>query len=303
MLNETVFPLNFTNITAVNSNLSSTICKWPGTSHQWFHINALGLSPPLLTVLCDVLNLIVFRAWQKKEPYVLFHILLAVSSLLYGGLTALIPLGRILRPARPIQWLQEIGFAGPLVVHFCCFLTATVISADRWLSVEFPRFYRDQASKQKVMAVIVGICGVTVVATVPGAVTWHSCTTFYCFRAPIYRCKDHGPDWHTVIKDPILLLLLFVFQMRIVMIAVQMALRRRRSAVISCNVASIATSAGGAAPPSGPAVTALVWRSLRPGMAVVVASLISNVPHFVVTCLKMTGLGVLDGDISFLFLF
>ncbi|OQV11469.1 hypothetical protein BV898_14263 [Hypsibius exemplaris] len=203
MLNETVFPLNLTNITAVNSNLSSTICKWPGTSHQWFHINALGLSPPLLTVLCNVLNLIVFRAWQKKEPYVLFHILLAVSSLLYGGLTALIPLGRILQPARPIQWLQEIGFADE-------------------------------------------------------------------------DCDD----------------------------CLQMALRRRRSAVISCNVASIATSAGGAAPPfEGPAVTALVWRSLRPGMAVVVASLISNVPHFVVSCLKMTGSGVLDGDTSFLFLF
>ncbi|OQV11468.1 hypothetical protein BV898_14262 [Hypsibius exemplaris] len=94
---------NFSNITAINATFA---CIWRGTSRQWLNINAFGLVPPLLTILCNALNLVVFQAWHKKAPYVLFHILLAVSSLLYGVFTILVPIGRLIRPRQPLQWMQ-----------------------------------------------------------------------------------------------------------------------------------------------------------------------------------------------------
>ncbi|OWA55480.1 hypothetical protein BV898_19867, partial [Hypsibius exemplaris] len=300
MLNLSIH-FNSTNSTNLTDYSTLGNCKWTGPPRQWFILNAIGLMPPLLTILCNACNLVVFRAWHKKEPYVLFHVHLAFSSLMYGGVTVLAPLGRLIRPRLPIQWMQGVAMQAGMVAHFLCFFSAAVISTDRWLSVEFPRFYQVHATKPKILRVIAGICGITLVCTIPGVIVWNKCLVFFCFRAPAFLCEDRAIDLHVVIKGPFFIGALFLGQARIVMIAAQIAIRvvRQRRTIVSL---PIVDQAGHPATP--PPVTGLVWSTLLPGMAIVGASLMSNIPQFVTSANKiLRRMTFLEGDTSFMLVF
>ncbi|OQV11467.1 hypothetical protein BV898_14261 [Hypsibius exemplaris] len=179
---------------------------------------------------------------------------------------------------------------------FLCLFSAAVIGADRWVSVEYPSFYQVHATKPKILRAIGVICGVTLLCTLPGAVVWRDCMLFQCFGSPTFNaCKDHPVDLHIVIKGPFFLGALFFCQARIVMIAAQIAMRRRSAAV---GLAMI----GQGTPPEPAPVTGLVWKTLRPGMAIVGASIVSNGPQFFASTLKISGSPV-DVDRSFMWIF
>ncbi|OQV15342.1 hypothetical protein BV898_10448 [Hypsibius exemplaris] len=315
MLNGTQ-DVNFTR-NALNTTILA--CIWHGTERQWFIINALGLSPGLMTVLCNTINLLVFYAWHRKEPYVLFHILLAVSSLMYGAMTAFVPLGRL-----------ALGVQGATVLHFGGLFATTVISVDRWLSVEFPHVYRVHATTPKVLAAIAAVCGITLLCTLPGAIIWRDCLTFHCFRAPTFESCTDSPALFVVLKDPIFLGVLFVCQCRIVWTAVRITLRRHRATVgvaidtrrrtqratvgVAMNTrrrtqraivgVAIDTRRRTAAGHDPAQRIGLVWKTLRPGMSIVAVTFMSIFPHWILALLKQAGVSNADrGDTSVLYLF
>ena len=118
--------------------------------------NTPNLPVSTAIIATQVFNLVVFHYWRNKEPFLLLHIWLAVPSLLYGLITTITPITRIL------PWHETYSvIAVKLVTFSFYFVQATstlmllVISVDRWLSVEFAVRYRNGVSKKILRWVII----------------------------------------------------------------------------------------------------------------------------------------------------
>ncbi|OQV12439.1 hypothetical protein BV898_13315 [Hypsibius exemplaris] len=182
--------------------------------------------PPILIsttmIATQTFNLIIFSLWRHKEPYIFLHICLAVASLLAGLSGATTAPLRYATHTPFITFLnQSLATALIFYATSASILANFAISVDRWLSVEFAIKYRNSITKQK--AVVAGLISTFVVPlllSVPRfAVYWQDLIWLPCTGDKHFSPKGSWAEISEVMMGPMFLPLLFVSQLRILMIA------------------------------------------------------------------------------------
>ncbi|OWA51166.1 hypothetical protein BV898_15660 [Hypsibius exemplaris] len=219
------------NITVDFWSRNDTFTNWTGpfrcrseTPQDWM---ARTFGTTITTT--QLFNLIIFALWRNKEPYILLHVCLTVASFL-AGLTIVIhgPLGHL--PYTPVNAYLNL-FIGIGVLPW--FISAVIfasfaISVDRWLSVEFAIKYRASITHRK--ALVAGILttfGATLILNVPSMTVFRNNKHFELCAG--LRIDDSIGGiafliW-LVVKGPVLFLLLFLSQLRIMIVAVGLKLQ------------------------------------------------------------------------------
>ncbi|OWA52421.1 hypothetical protein BV898_16878 [Hypsibius exemplaris] len=249
----------------------------PGiTPAEWMEIQLPTIALSFTMITAQVFNLIIFALWRNKEPYIFLHICLAVASLLAGlSVASSIPLRFVARTPVNIFVNQLLGIALLLYAHSASILANFAISLDRWLSVEFAIWYRTTISQRK--ALLVGIISTFVlplVLAVPKFVVyWEDMTWTPCTGLKHFSPKGIGAEISEAMIGPIYLPLLFLSQMRILVIATRHQLRRYQHAQRPAGVGPVAVL---------PVclVVGIVWSSFLGSMAIVFLGLISHVPRY-----------------------
>ncbi|OQV24795.1 hypothetical protein BV898_01387 [Hypsibius exemplaris] len=276
-MNRSEIPLNFTdNLTLPNSSwMSRTNQSCKPTAKEWTATLTFGV----VITWTQLLNLLIFALWRRKEPYISLHVALAVASLLCG-LTFIISVPLRYLPLTPVNIILNKLFG----YVFFSFTTSTAIlanfaiSLDRWLSVEFPVIYRTQVTHRKTLWVsTVGVFGTGLVLVGTGtALYWNDGIVIdTCSRQVTYRPQNItlGHEFWQVFNANIFMPFLFLSQLRIVMISATLKLQRHRNQrVITANGNVEATRA----------LMRIVWSSMLASMAVVGITLISKVPFIIV---------------------
>ncbi|OQV24801.1 hypothetical protein BV898_01393 [Hypsibius exemplaris] len=226
-------------------------------------------------------NLIIFTLWRNKEPFVIFHVALAVASLLAGlSLLAAVPLRYMdLTPTNAFVD-KFVGVVMIVYVNCVAILANLAISLDRWLSVEFAVRYRTTISHGKaVFVATVCIFGVAVILVAPGiGVFFSNITIDVCSRRKNFLINGAGPQTWQAIQGPVMIPFLFASQLRILWIAGGLRLQRWRNRNLNNNHRALELKPW---KPAAIAVMRIVWSSLLASMAVVCVTLISRAPGLV----------------------
>ncbi|OWA51160.1 hypothetical protein BV898_15654 [Hypsibius exemplaris] len=204
-------------------------------------------------------------------------------SLLHGRVTIVLigPLGHL--PYTPVNTFINIfiGISVLTWINSAVIFANFAISVDRWLSVEFVVKYRASITHRK--ALVAGILttfGATLILNVPGSIVFRNNQHF----EPCAGLRTNALPgdvvfliWLTV-KGPVLFPLLFLSQLRIMIVAVRLKLqayrRRHRLEVLPA----------GQAPPCE--ILVIYWGSFMCSMTIVFSTLISNIPNYIMIIVK-----------------
>ncbi|OWA50618.1 hypothetical protein BV898_15129 [Hypsibius exemplaris] len=206
----------------------------------------------------QLFNLVVFAFWRHKEP-------------------------------STVTLIRLFGAVFPLYTITTGILANVLISIDRWLSVEFAFKYRTVISRKKTLwAIVVVIFGASLLLVGPVYVVhWNDIIVLNCAK-PYYFSPGTSVGilvWR-VANGPIYMLVLFVCQLRMLMIAISHGLQRRRNRLRARRrLSSLAPV------PQSRLVTTLnetlgsrvriVWSSVMASMAVVCFTMLANIPAMV----------------------
>ena len=293
-----VSPQNTTTMTSEPLNATfninaSSFYPAPVNCSLFQSINAPLNTVPLITycavLLCQTFNLIGFRLWRHKQPFMRLHVALAVTSLLVGTFGAIAPLCRA-APWTPVTVvIAKLDVALFTISIYAATIITLCISADRWLSVEFPHRYRNDVSPRKMTVAIAASWGWALISTVPGLAIYREGIEVYCHRPFTVNFRING------VIDPqetffaslsagfFLLPILFIFQVRILIIAVETKLRliaMRRQAVVPAEPAS--ENAGAQARrrlKQANLAMRIVWGNLLASMTVVFGTVLAKIPY------------------------
>ncbi|OWA50392.1 hypothetical protein BV898_14911 [Hypsibius exemplaris] len=246
------------------------------TPAEWMATQLPTLAFGTAITSTQLFNFLIFALWRNKEPYILLHVSLAVASLLAGvTVVTAVPLRYAPYTAVNIFLNLSIGVCLLIYANTAAILTNFAISVDRWMSVEFPIKYRTSITHRKTL--LFGsllIFGGSLVMTIPGFILfWKDMNYARCTGLRTFSPKGVVFTIWEALKGPIFFPLLFMSQLRILMIAVGQRLlrvRRRRTAV--------QVVPAGNAPAQE--ILRIVWSSFLGSMAVVFCTLISHVPNY-----------------------
>ena len=147
-------PVNNSSINTTNTSLIDGNCSQL-TMQYVVRFNSLPMILSISIAAAQLYNLVVFLYWRNKEPFLLLHVWLTITSLFYGVNSFMIPLTRILswHEIRSVIAIR-LFMASYFVVQAVSALTLLAVSVDRWLSVEFAIKYRNEITKEKVKRVV-----------------------------------------------------------------------------------------------------------------------------------------------------
>ena len=186
------------------------------TAAQRSALNAPSIILGSVMVATQLFNLIIFHQWRNKEPYVLLHVSLAVTSLLLGVCSYF----AILALFFP-YWNDHIAQTTRLAVFLFRFfqilslVNLLFISVDRWLSVEFPVPYRNRVTRRTMCLSMPVMLAVAVVMIVLDGVEYWQGLVVYCTRPAIQVMQLNGLFYFwRFLTGPLLLILLILCQTR-----------------------------------------------------------------------------------------
>ncbi|OQV19271.1 hypothetical protein BV898_06694 [Hypsibius exemplaris] len=249
---------------------------------EWMETQLPPLAFSTTIIATQLFNLIIFALWRNKDPYIFLHICLAVASFFAGlALASSVPLRYITLTPVNFFLTKFFGIAVLFYTTSASILANVAISLDRWLSVEFAIKYRTTITKKK--ALVAGILltfVVPVVLSVPRYVIyWKDITVDRCVGTKHFSPKGIGAEFTEVMMGPVFLPLLFVSQLRILMIAAKQRLRRftqtHRAVDAGHGPAAAVIHVG--------EVVSVLWSSFLGSMAIVVCALISHVPNYLMS--------------------
>ncbi|OQV12534.1 hypothetical protein BV898_13178 [Hypsibius exemplaris] len=234
-------------------------------------LNGVPLILSGVIVCSQLFDLVIFHFWRQKEPYILFHVALAYTSLLVGVDGAVTPLVRMLPWKEPVVSFIFINifFRGYEFFHTLALMTLLFISVDRWVSVEFAVEYRARISTSTVRLFIALTWILTATLTLPGIILYWPNLEAACDK--VVRDTDHSagrPVWK-IFTGPVILCLLLLSQTRIFIIAVNAKLRQLVAKARS------PTATG----PSPQVIVRIVWSSLRASMIILLFAVLSEAPY------------------------
>ena len=258
-----VFTANSTNNSAAVV-LGPTNCTL--TAERWTALNGNALAVCCVILVTQTFNLFMFNLWRNKEPFVLLHVFLAANSLLRGFVGLFLVITRIL----PWNDTVSVLFVKLTTVFTAVFnaqssVILLFISIDRWLSVEFPIQYRDKISKKPIFQSLPIIVAVTLLLEVPGWLVFWKFLRASCVRPPWVEADTHV--WNLTVAS-LLILLLLLFQLRILVIAATIRIKILRSRRQVRGQPRSRHAVG---------VVRIVWSTLRPSMIVVLVSAVSSI--------------------------
>ncbi|OQV22967.1 hypothetical protein BV898_03018 [Hypsibius exemplaris] len=267
-----------------------------------------------LIIIAQLTNLIVFNFYRSKDHYILFHISLAISSLL-SGMSLLS--GNLLRyqDLTPLViWLTKLlGLVLILLADSSALFAIFCISIDRWLSVEYPARYRSLVSRKKILFVIIIFIWTGSIFVVSAGMIryWSDFSITPCSYRKIFAPQDAAfPVW-SLFRGPIVLPFLLFSQIRIFVIGSSMKLRRWRGRA-SVSAAGVLQELqlrahASEAPRPQPSllqsrVFRIVWHSMLASMVVVIITLAINVPFIIFAWLEITTASFMVRVFAFLLL-
>ncbi|OWA51158.1 hypothetical protein BV898_15652 [Hypsibius exemplaris] len=230
----------------------------------------------------QLLNLIIFALWRNKEPYVLLHVCLTVASFM-AGVSIIIPgpLGYL--PYTPVNTFLNV-FIGICVLTWAnsaVIFANFAISVDRWLSVEFAIKYRASITHRKTLvAGVLTTFGATLILNVPTfTIFWKNQHFEPCagLRTDALAGGVAFLIW-LALKGPVLFPLLFLSQLRIMIVAVGLKLQAYRR----CHRQEVLPAGHG--PPQE--ILVIYWGSFTCSMTIVFFTLISNVPNYLMVIVQ-----------------
>ncbi|OWA52983.1 hypothetical protein BV898_17421 [Hypsibius exemplaris] len=203
-------------------NLSLTLRKNATTNctvstAEWSAMQVPPIVQGSLIISAQLLNLLFFAQWSNKEPYVLYHISLAASSLLAGATIAASVVLRYQPLTTLTLYLVRLLVMGLYFYANCSALIGTLfISVDRWISVEFPVRYRSAISRRKVLWVICGPIWLSSLVIVASGVAryWTNMVVLPCSGQKIFTVSGPAFAVWEYAKGPFVLPLLFLTQLR-----------------------------------------------------------------------------------------
>ncbi|OQV13409.1 hypothetical protein BV898_12361 [Hypsibius exemplaris] len=263
-----------------SSNMSLPITPHPPGYSNSTNIaaNSASLTIGLLALTTQTFNLVVFSRWTNKEPYILLHVFLAYCSL-SSGLCALTSAGLRSGPCSgTIALLRTLSTATYNFLYTLCITTLLQISIDRWLSVEFSARYRSIVRRRTIRKALLGVFLVAVALSVPGLASYWHTLKVSCNRPSVpglyrtYEVTTRGFFIWKLFSGPLEIVLLFLTQARIIIIALAMRLRLlQRRRIISAAVPSSSLTV------PRRTVAGIVWGTIRPSMIVLLISAFCNV--------------------------
>ncbi|OWA54891.1 hypothetical protein BV898_19283 [Hypsibius exemplaris] len=240
----------------------SSNCDLPPS--QKFALNGLGLIICSVSVLCHAFNLYIFCLWYRKDPFLLYHIFLAVVTALLAVTTAGLPI------ARHCTWTPIAAIIGraslniSLVCNRLTLLITLAISIDLALAV-----------------------------TVPIVVVPENLVVF-CNRP--FALKSE-------LISATFVVLLIAFQVRILTIAVLTKLKLLRVRMTHpLSAASLADSlqqSTNAVRTERALIAHIVWKKLMAGMVVVFMSGFANIFYFLEAIGLVSNLSPLGTSVKF----
>ncbi|OQV16350.1 hypothetical protein BV898_09495 [Hypsibius exemplaris] len=274
--------LNFTSLLAtrpaVNCSLSAT---------QDLQLNGVPTILVFSQILGQIFNLVVFHLWRNKEPFLTLHVALAYGNIFTGAVGSISAFARWSKWTITAETIVKVQVALFAFSNRSTVVNTVLISLDRWLSVEFPIAYRNRISKRKLsIAVLVGWI-YSMAVTAPPFVAFRDRILVGCSRPGTF---DYTPStlWEYFLtaftKAPIYVALLFLFQLRILVIAVETRIRliRLKRSVRSAPPPNQAPNMTHALRAQEAKLAArIVWSNLLGSMTVVLVTAISIVPTLV----------------------
>jgi len=164
--------VNITDNSTDSGNISTKIFITTNctlSANAAFSLNVVPILLLSVMIVAQLFNLIVFHFWRQKEPYILLHVSLAVSSLLYGFISFATPATRIFKWND--KWSETvIRLVGSSfhVLRPSWLTTLLFIAIDRWLSIEYAVQYRTRISKKKIRQAILLTWIIALMTSVPG---------------------------------------------------------------------------------------------------------------------------------------
>ncbi|OQV16569.1 hypothetical protein BV898_09242 [Hypsibius exemplaris] len=285
-----------TNKTQIAVRVNCTLTVEQDQILNWVPI---GLST--LIMLCQVFNVSVFHVWRNREPFVLFHISLCYSSLILGINSFINPICRMVPWNWTTQMVAKAAVVSYGIINRVCVINTLLISVDRWVSVEFAVFYRNFMTHRRSRIIAAVTWTVALAITVPGIAVYHSGVIVSCNRPSNMNFRINGTagePWQVflafVAKGPYFIPLLFLFQARILMVAVMTRLRMNRMRQVMRVGPNVVNSRR--LTRARMAVN-LVWNNLAGSMVVVLGTVLANIPYNV---LEFTGLNRGDAAVALL---
>ena len=261
-------------------------------------LNAVSTLCAASIILCNLFNLAVFLRWRQKSPFMHLHVSLTVSSLLVGlsGLSS--PISRSIAWTPTVELMATVGVLLFLLSHRISVTNTLCISVERWVSVEFPIWYRNHVTKRGIIVLAVIAWLTALVITLPGYAIFRRGIDVACNRPfTMYflvngtRGDDTQAFFGGLARSPFLIPILAAFQIRILVIAVETKLRligiRRRPQLfpqplannLSHSTGQIVVASPVTARPQKPtSAVRIVWGTLLGSMTVVVGSALANIP-------------------------
>ena len=226
----------------------------------------------------QLLNIVVFCRWRNKEPFVLFHVSLAVISFLMGASSFLAIFARFFSYLSDFTvQFTKLGMFLFTLFQLLFLLNLLVISIDRWLSVEFPVPYRNRITRKKVLWTMSATLAVAVVMmTIGGVELWRNLVVSCAIPGHLTSHLSKIFYVWIFLTEPLPLILLLLWQTRIFFIALSVKLRSMLSRE--------RVGPPGSVPPDGPQLRGgdtrtrrrvavqLAWSSLRASMVVLLSS-------------------------------
>ncbi|XP_055350319.1 uncharacterized protein LOC129596938 [Paramacrobiotus metropolitanus] len=143
-------------------------------------------------MIASCINLSVFARWKRKEPFLLFHISLSFAELLCSTTSFVGYVNRAFDYTLRYALLSKIGIGFRTTFLPLINILVMLISVDRWISVQFPLFYRRKVKRRVILLTInlvwTGTCGFYVI--------------FFAFMGSsvlVVTCREVG---QFVLKDP-----------------------------------------------------------------------------------------------------
>ena len=228
-----------------------------------------------LMIASQLFNLLIFRRWRNKDPYLLLHVFLAIVSLLIGvcGIFGVF--------ARFFPYLNsttavvnKVGISAYQFLNVTFLLTLLSISIDRWLSVEFAVAYRNVVSVKKMYLTLPAIVAVSLILDMPGLSIFARNIHVFCDRSPEWNHSSSGGYAWQFVGGPFLLLLIFICQFRIFTIVLLMKLKIRHSRQVGSNGTEGRSNAVESAERI---VITVAWTSVRASMIVLLSCIVMNI--------------------------
>ncbi|GAU92018.1 hypothetical protein RvY_04168-2 [Ramazzottius varieornatus] len=213
-------------MTTNNSSVSSyPVCdQWSGSPVEWGLVVWGSLTISVLSIFSNGLNIIVFHNWKQKEPFLTYHISLSIGELLLGVFGLFVPVQYLTVTTINMQAFETANGAIMILsaitnFHFC------LVSIDRWLSVEYPIWYRNRVTPPVVVAACLVVwLNFVVPFSVVFAVYRHS-FYFLCNFGTLFTLQETWWVVYLGMWNPTAILLLAAAQLRLCYIAIKARLR------------------------------------------------------------------------------